>query len=343
MTASERREWAVQILATDRVVEREVSLGDGVIEIGRRTEGIACPDDDQMADRHARIDPTESGYMLEDLATESGVWFRVQGTDGRALENGDQIWLGAQILVIRRGGAGGEGWQIRHHGPDGHLRATHDVPADGFFIGRGSELVLDAGDGRLSRRHAQIAFVEGELRFFDRGAHNGSYVRLRKPEPIADGSEFRVAARAFRVVERIPEVDDTHEPREQPLEDPLEEATLLNLPPESSAARREPLATGAAPHEGLKEEESSEGGSGRPPGLGARLRRLGRRVAESGSREGTRTDAVREAPIAARPADAPAKQVSSELVLLVIDSDSGSVSSWKVRIGSPRQTRRLAR
>ncbi len=325
MTGLDQREWVVQVLGTQNIVEREVVLGEGAFEIGRRAEGVACPDDDQMADRQARIARSESGITLEDLGTGSGVWLRVRGTDGRVLENDDQVWVGAQILVIRRKrGDAGEIWQVRHHGPDGRLRATHDVPADGLLIGRASDLVLDAGDGQLSRRHAQIAFIKGELRFFDRGAHNGSYLRLRRPEPIGEGAEFRVASRQFRVEERIPELGNAQGARV----DPLEEATLLIASQDSSPTREKTEASGLAPHESPQEEKPTADGTQRPRGLGARLRRLGRRgrVSESGSSARTEKQGAPETPVAARAVDRPVREAPSGPVLLVIDSASGSVS-----------------
>ena len=57
--------------------------------------------------------------MLSDAGEGSGVWLRLMGSDGRLLKSGDQIWLGAQILVIRRHDAQ---WEIRHHGSDGRFR-----------------------------------------------------------------------------------------------------------------------------------------------------------------------------------------------------------------------------
>jgi len=298
----DNREWVVQGLAADGSVESEVTLPDGEFEIGRQAEGLACPEDDQMADRHARLEHSETGVKLEDLEAGSGVWIRVRGTDGRPLEDGDQIWVGAQILVVRREA---ERWQVRHHGPGGRLRAKHDVPEEGFLIGRASDLVLDLMDGQLSRRHAQIAFVAGELRFFDRGAHNGSYLRLRAPEPVEDGSEFRIATHRFRLKGRVLQTDDPEtagsqgrglenaastsagEPSQEPLnegsDDPVEEATVLSLQTESSGTESELDPSSVAQSESPTSEQPRPEDPRRSHGLGARLRKLGRRISESGS------------------------------------------------------------
>jgi ferredoxin/pSer/pThr/pTyr-binding forkhead associated (FHA) protein len=319
VTDLSREAWFLQSLATDGSVEREVAVGDGVLEIGRRGEGFACPDDAQMADRHARLGAGEAGLSIEDLGAGSGVWIRVRGADGRPLANNDQVWLGAQILVIREGL---EGWQINHHGPDGRLSANHAIPPTGLFIGRTSELVLDAADGQLSRRHAQIVMTEGRPTLFDRGAHNGTYFRLSRPEPLEDGAEFRIATGRFRVVAGGSELDvseitealsasdddgqaaaaaEGRAPREA--FDPFDEVSVLSDTVDLSSLRVEPKSAPGALEESHGRDSADADSGGRRGGLAARLRKIGGRAVES----------QESAP-------------KSGLVLLVIDSASGSVS-----------------
>ena len=166
-------------------------------EIGRRGVELAFPDDAAMADRHARLRSLDDGLWLEPLDAAASVWLCIRGSEGRALEPGDQLWVGRQILVAEREG---ESWQLRHYGPDGYERGCHPVPDGGVFVGRGSSLILDPDDGQLSRRHGQVVPDAEELRFYDRGAHNGSYLRLRQAELLSPGSEFRVGSHAFRYV-----------------------------------------------------------------------------------------------------------------------------------------------
>ncbi len=295
MTGAAPRSWLVSELAPDGAKERSVALdeagsGEGVVELGRSAQGLAYPDDEQMADRQARLVRTGTQVVLEDLGQGSGVWLRISGSEGRALVDGDQVWLGAQVLVFR---GVGTSWVIRHHGPDGRLRDSHAVPPQGLFLGRGSELVLDPDDAELSRRHAQVAFVDDALRYFDRGARNGSFVRLRAAEVVGHGAEFRIATRRFRLEEhRVPEeaeaaratapeepVPDSMDPME-PAQDAavesrgptlFEEATVLNLPADGERAASEPVAPPPPEPSPLR----------RGMGLGARLRRLGRPPSDS--------------------------------------------------------------
>lgn len=206
--------WVVTALTVDGQAAREVALAEDPLEIGRGGCALDFPDDEAMAERHVRLRlqgeaEAAQSVELEDLGTGSGVWLRLTGSDGEPVRDRDQFWLGAQILVLRRSeqdsAAVGtdSGWQVHHHGPDGKHRATHEIPASGLLIGRASEWALDPEDALLSRRHLQLAFQEGELFVFDRGAHNGSFRKLRGRESIEAGQEFRAASQRFRLDRRV--------------------------------------------------------------------------------------------------------------------------------------------
>ena len=350
MTGATRSAWVLTELAPDGSAERAATFGeagesDGTLELGRSATGLAYPDDD-MADRQVRLVDSGTGVVLEDLAEGAGLWLRITGGQGRALMDGDQVWLGAQVLIFRRTGTE---WLIRHHGPDGRLRETYPVPPSGLFLGRGSEWVLDAEDAQLSRRHAQVAFVDDALRYFDRGAQNGSFIRLRTPEVVAHGAEFRVATRRFRLEQRPVELEppepaspdpqedasasERDEPRQEstlPMgpssetlpdsgrESPFEEATVLSLPvgdePPEAGPPAAPPPGRPLPESGLAGRDSAESARPRPAlGLGARLRRLGRPSAEP------ETNAPSEAP--------PASELGTLVVPIAPSSATGSGSS----------------
>jgi pSer/pThr/pTyr-binding forkhead associated (FHA) protein/ferredoxin len=230
------REWHVQDLGADGDALRDAIVSQDGLEIGRTARGIGCPDDPQMSATHARLFLRDGQAFVEEVGSTTGVWLRVRSGDGCALRVDDQIWLGSQILLIRQRD---DAWEIRHHGPDGRLREKHLVPEQGLFLGRTSDLALDKTDSRLSRRHAQIVHEGDALWLYDRGAHNGTYLKLVEPVPVRDGDEFRIATHRFRI-EAIPE-------------------------------------PAAAPAPELGEEQGR--GEGRQKGgLAARLKRLGRRA-----------------------------------------------------------------
>lgn len=188
----------LQRLKPDGSVVEEAALDHGELEIGRTVTGLCCPDDLAMADRHALLRVIAGRVVIQDASEGAGIWLRIQGIEGRLLRPRDQLWLGQQILVMQRDKTD---WKIHHHGPDGRLRQSHCIPKGGLFVGRASDLVLDITDASLSRRHAQLVPEGDELRLYDRGAHNGTYLKVVAEEPIPHAGEFRISANHFRLLE----------------------------------------------------------------------------------------------------------------------------------------------
>jgi len=291
MSESPGVEIVLQRLTADGAVAKEVVLEQGGFGIGRVGDGFPCPDDSAMADHHARIQLNQGKVVVGDSGEGSGVWLRIQGLEGRLLQGRDQIWLGGQILVMDHKGAE---WKIRHHGPDGRLLKSYGVPVAGLLIGRKSDLVLDAEDARLSRRHAQLVPEGGELRLYDRGARNGTYLKLTTDEELADGDEFRLSANLFRLVARggLDAGDGSQ--------------TSVELEPEAqSEAQRE-----------------KRRGS---PGLAAHLRSLGHGVA-IGPDVSSGPNASSADPTPDGVGQEADSSPEAEQCLLVLDSDSGSIS-----------------
>ena len=303
-SAGERR-W-LQVLAADGTVEREVEWDSEAFEIGRKGSDLECPEDSEMADGQVRLSWKGDRASLRDLGGGSGVWLRVMERDGRPLQPGDQVWVGAQILVFRRDG---KGWEIRHHGPDGRLRGTHRVPAAGLFVGRASDLVLDPKDAHLSRRHAQLVPEGDALRLYDRSAHNGTYLKLASSTELSDGNEFRVARHRFRYRQRSSAAPFGDERS-------LDARTGNPVERQAASAISEPEVGSGPPRKQVPREGARNRG-----GLGARLRRLASKdVDETRILPIGDSGAADDASLDREEGDV------EERALVVIDSPEGSVS-----------------
>jgi ferredoxin/pSer/pThr/pTyr-binding forkhead associated (FHA) protein len=290
-------DWLLEVLSPDGQVERAVELCEAEVDLGRSANGLPFADDSEMADRHARLRIRGDGVEISDTQEGSGVWIRVQGSEGRRLAANDQIWVGAQILVVVEEGGR---WHLRHHGADGSPLDLHAIAPPGVFIGRGSELVLDLADRALSRRHAQIAVVDGALVLYDRGAHNGTYLKLNAPEILGPGDEFRLAMQHLRLAER---------------------GTAASVP--GSGVVSEPFVA----------SDASDASDARPrgDGLAARLRALGTSRARASTAQRAATDrpaSAEEYGVGTEPSGAAVAHEDSdgETALVVIDSEDGSVS-----------------
>lgn len=292
------QEWRLQDLGADDEVLREGVVSREGLEIGRTAMGMGCPGDPQMSARHARLFLEDGQAYVEELGSTTGVWLRVPSGVGCALGGDDQVWLGAQILLIRKRE---EGWQIRHHGPDGRLRDKFPVPEGGVFLGRTSDLVLDKEDSRLSRRHAQIVREGDGLRLYDRGAHNGTYLKLVKPMALRNGDEFRIATHRFRI-EAIPE-EMAPSAQDSPEATVLQTArpAPLRSPVAQPAAQQRPEAQVVEP-KGVAAAQNGQGEQ-RQGGLAARLKRLGRSSSQAEAAE------VPPSELGAREEERPAEQL----------------------------------
>jgi hypothetical protein len=183
-------------LNLDGSVGARFELTNDITEIGRSGCDIEEPDDSHMADHHASVVLETGEVFVADSRQGSGVWLRIGTPDGIELENEDQVWLGAQILVATRDE---DTWRVVHYGQDGIARETYAVGDEGIFVGRGSGHVLDPNDGLLSRRHAQFCIEGGKLKVYDRGGRNGTFVKVKGATQIDVGAEFRVSARGYRL------------------------------------------------------------------------------------------------------------------------------------------------
>jgi pSer/pThr/pTyr-binding forkhead associated (FHA) protein/ferredoxin len=186
----------VQLVAllADGTPEEEFAISQDVTIIGRTAADITA-DDVYMADHHATLTKRGDDYVIEDTGSGSGVWIRAHGVNGRPVGEGDVAWVGAQILMVTMDN---ERWALAHYNGDGVYQATYPLGERGLFVGRGSEVPLDANDLTLSRRHAQFRVEGGTLKVFDLGSRNGTYAKVAKSIKLASGDEFRVASKRFR-------------------------------------------------------------------------------------------------------------------------------------------------
>jgi ferredoxin/pSer/pThr/pTyr-binding forkhead associated (FHA) protein len=165
------------------------------MEIGRQAPILAFPNDPHMADLHASVIKEGDDFWLSPLASGAGAWQRVLDPDGVPLQQGDQIWIGSQLLQVLQAN---KGWVVRHFDSQGVQQQDHPI-SDSVLVGRAEAISLDPADTMLSRRHCQLRREEnGELRLYDRGASNGTFLMIRDRLSLGGGVEFRVGSSDFR-------------------------------------------------------------------------------------------------------------------------------------------------
>lgn len=180
--------------------KREFLLTKPVTIIGRSRRlgnDLVLDWDGMVSKRHAKIALTSEGFTIIDLDSTNGVWVngeKVVGSNGRLLNNGDTIRLGATELIFKEKG--------EKHAPDtASIGSVQPRPklvfddgsefllASQVSIGRslGSDLRLDHPS--VSRRHALISSCGEAYSIVDLGSESGTWVNSVR---LAEGSHVNL-------------------------------------------------------------------------------------------------------------------------------------------------------
>jgi len=202
-------------------VRRDGSDGDvfpiapGQMDIGR-SEGELRFDDPHLAARHARIVNRGGEVVLTPLEARNGVYVRLRGP--YELDDGGQFLLGKQVLrfellsdaeravhpavehgVVLFGTPVKPPWgRLRQLTAAGTSRDLFHLTRSETTLGREHGDIVFSDDEFLSRRHAQLQFRGGRATLLDLGSSNGTYVRLRGPQPLGHGEMLRLGDELLR-------------------------------------------------------------------------------------------------------------------------------------------------
>jgi pSer/pThr/pTyr-binding forkhead associated (FHA) protein len=185
------------------------------IDIGR-TDGDLLFDDPHLAPRHARIVVSPSGWVLSPLELRNGVYLRLRGPVD--LNDGDYFLIGKQVMryeivaeaergvhaaiehgVALFGTPTRPAWaRLRQITPGGVTRDMHHLSRSEVVLGREQGDIVFSEDEFMSRRHAQLSLRAGRGRLEDLGSSNGSFIRLRGPQPLSSGDLIRLGDELLR-------------------------------------------------------------------------------------------------------------------------------------------------
>lgn len=90
----------ITITSEDHGETSEVELGLAPLSIGRGDTNALVLKDDLASRRHAVIERTQSGYLLKDLGSSNGTWFKDERLGERLLQDGDELRIGRTTIVF---------------------------------------------------------------------------------------------------------------------------------------------------------------------------------------------------------------------------------------------------
>lgn len=80
-----------------------IPLGTAQITLGRAPDSTLVIDDDYASSRHARIYPSDDGWIVEDLGSTNGTWIdRTRITSPTVLPPGVPLRIGRTTLQLKR-------------------------------------------------------------------------------------------------------------------------------------------------------------------------------------------------------------------------------------------------
>ena len=83
--------------------ETVIPLGTPQITLGRAPDSTLVIDDDYASSRHARLYPSEDGWIVEDLGSTNGTWIdRTRITSPTVLPPGVPLRIGRTTLQLQR-------------------------------------------------------------------------------------------------------------------------------------------------------------------------------------------------------------------------------------------------
>src|SRR4029079_5890 len=164
---------------------------------------------------HAVFTRQSGRVLVQDAGSLNGVYLRLRANVPWRLRWGDMFRVGQHILRLE---SLEDGYQftddVRHFGSPNPgyvarlaLMIGRDttgnaflIPKEGFHLGRERGNALFGDDAYMSGLHCLLSVdLESGVWLTDLGSSNGTFVRLRQPQPVSSGDLLLMGQPLFRV------------------------------------------------------------------------------------------------------------------------------------------------
>ncbi len=208
--------------------ERRLPLEPGIFQIGRSEDNDVVLADLGVSRRHARLEVTPEGVVVEDLGSGNGTLFRGKRITRQVVGAGDELSIDPFVLRLARGAFGVAAAQevtdgrdatipIQSARPSARLLVTSahkmanrefDLPPAGVLrIGRSDKNEIVLPEPASSRVHAEVMDSPEGWTIRDNGSSNGTFVNGRKikSKVLEDGDRVRIGTVELRYVAVVEE------------------------------------------------------------------------------------------------------------------------------------------
>jgi len=187
------------------------------VEVGRSGVDLQF-DDRHLAPRHARFEQVSpAGCRVVPIDLLNGVYRKIRA--GHAIPNGCQILIGREVLrfelveederdvtpLVRQGVAlfgspARKPWgRLIQLLCNGGWRDVRHLAGSEVVLGREEGDIVFRDDEFLSRRHAVLRWQGNQCVLDDLKSSNGTFIRLRGPQPLEHGDILRMGDQMFRI------------------------------------------------------------------------------------------------------------------------------------------------
>ncbi len=201
-----------------RVKGSEVRIPGEEAVVGRDKGDIQYPDDNYLSRKHGRFHRDGEGRLcVEDLGTLNGTFLRVRVP--LKLEHRDVLAIGRHVFrfevlkfeekddrtiegdpLTRVQGVQGTAPRARlvKRQEEGFCGIPFFFGSHRYVLGRTDGSHRFTRDDQMSRRHAALAFSEGDYWLEDLGSQNGTWLRLRGVHVLQAGDVIRMGEQYFK-------------------------------------------------------------------------------------------------------------------------------------------------
>ena len=220
--ATGERPWgSLYVVRRDGTDGERYPLAGDWVEIGRPGTGAAdlVFEDRYLAARHARLEHQPGGgCRVVPIDLLNGVYRRIRAA--HVIPSGTQILIGRELLrfelveeaergdaapltrfgVTMFGSPPRAPWgRLMQVLASGGLRDVRHLQGSEVVLGREEGDIVFRDDEFLSRRHAALKWQGGQCVLDDLKSSNGTFVRLRGPQPLEHGDTLRMGDQMFRI------------------------------------------------------------------------------------------------------------------------------------------------
>jgi pSer/pThr/pTyr-binding forkhead associated (FHA) protein/ABC-type multidrug transport system ATPase subunit len=169
-------------------------LKEPTLTLGRASDNDIVVSSPLVSGHHARIQRSDGTFWITDLGSSNGLLFGGQRVSQKALDHGDVLYIGQEVVLEFREHIGFQPVAPRPVAAPPPTQMI-DLTTDTISIGRSSDNAMVLDHPQVSRYHAVVERLGRRQRITDLKSSNGVFVNgqpIEKQAWLKEGDEIRI-------------------------------------------------------------------------------------------------------------------------------------------------------